>query len=96
MKKDGSCDVSIVEKVLTQLAIFDGKRIAVVKSTVPPGTTAHWNEMFKDSGLTVVFNPEFLTEANAVDDFKNQNRIIVGGPASCIKYCQASISNCIS
>ena len=30
--------------------------------------------------IQVVFNPEFLTEANAVDDFKNQTRIIVGGP----------------
>jgi UDP-glucose 6-dehydrogenase len=27
-----------------------------------------------------VFNPEFLTEANYIDDFKNQNRIIIGGP----------------
>jgi UDPglucose 6-dehydrogenase len=29
--------------------------------------------------LHVTFNPEFLTEANAVEDYKNQNRIIVGG-----------------
>ena len=28
----------------------------------------------------MVFNPEFLTEANAVEDFNNQNRIILGGP----------------
>ena len=28
----------------------------------------------------MVFNPEFLTEANYIDDFKNQNRIIIGGP----------------
>jgi UDPglucose 6-dehydrogenase len=27
-----------------------------------------------------VFNPEFLTEANALDDMRNQNRIILGGP----------------
>ena len=30
--------------------------------------------------LEIVFNPEFLTEANFVEDFKNQNRIILGGP----------------
>jgi UDPglucose 6-dehydrogenase len=29
--------------------------------------------------LDIIFNPEFLTEANAVEDYKNQNRIIVGG-----------------
>ena len=80
MKSSGECDVSIVETVLTQLSKFSGKRIAVVKSTVPPGSTAKWNSMFSDTGLTIVFNPEFLTEANAVEDFKNQNRIIVGGP----------------
>jgi UDPglucose 6-dehydrogenase len=27
-----------------------------------------------------VFNPEFLTEANHIEDFKNQNRIVLGGP----------------
>jgi UDPglucose 6-dehydrogenase len=28
----------------------------------------------------VCFNPEFLTERTAIDDFKNQDRIILGGP----------------
>jgi UDPglucose 6-dehydrogenase len=32
------------------------------------------------NNIQVVFNPEFLTEANAINDFKNQNRIILGGP----------------
>jgi UDPglucose 6-dehydrogenase len=27
----------------------------------------------------IVFNPEFLTEANFIEDFKNQSRIIIGG-----------------
>ena len=26
-----------------------------------------------------IFNPEFLTERNAIEDFNNQNRIILGG-----------------
>ena len=50
----------------------------VLKSTVSPGTTEKWNTEF--SFLQIVFNPEFLTEANAVSDFENQNRIILGGP----------------
>jgi UDPglucose 6-dehydrogenase len=37
-----------------------------------------WNTKFKN--IQIVFNPEFLTEANSVEDFKNQNRIIIGGP----------------
>jgi len=44
---------------------------------VPPGTTERIQEKHKD--MFLVFNPEFLTEANAVEDFKNQNRIILGG-----------------
>ena len=77
MNKDGSCNVSIVEKVLSEL---NNKRQhdVVIKSTIPPGTTKKWNLEY--SNLSIVFNPEFLTEANAVKDFENQNRIILGGP----------------
>jgi UDPglucose 6-dehydrogenase len=80
MYDDGSADLSIVEGVLSQLATLPGERIAVVKSTVPPGSTERWNKMFSEKGLHVIFNPEFLTEANALDDMRNQNRIILGGP----------------
>lgn len=55
-------------------------RIAVVKSTVPPGSTERWNKRYENFNLRVVFNPEFLTEANAINDFKNQTRIVLGGP----------------
>jgi len=80
MFEDGSADLSIVEGVLDELAEIPGERIAVVKSTVPPGSTERWNKKYEGSGLHVVFNPEFLTEANALDDMRNQNRIILGGP----------------
>ena len=82
MYEDGEADLSIVESVLAELAAAGGRkdRVAVVKSTVPPGSTERWNKMFNKDGLYVVFNPEFLTEANALDDMRNQNRIILGGP----------------
>jgi len=81
MFEDGEADLSIVEGVLKELADAGGSdRIAVVKSTVPPGSTERWNKMFEDKGLHVVFNPEFLTEANALDDMREQDRIILGGP----------------
>lgn len=80
MYDDGSADLSIVESALQELADVSGERIAVVKSTVPPGSTEAWNKKFNKQGLYVVFNPEFLTEANALDDMRNQNRIILGGP----------------
>lgn len=80
MYEDGEADLSIVDGVLNELAKIPGERIAVVKSTVPPGSTERWNSKFEKSGLRVVFNPEFLTEANALDDMRSQNRIILGGP----------------
>lgn len=80
MFEDGSADLSIVEGVLEQLASSPGERIAVVKSTVPPGSTQRWNDLYGPRGLHVIFNPEFLTEANALNDMREQNRIILGGP----------------
>jgi len=78
MEKDGSCHIDIVESTLLRLDVINKCKIVVVKSTIPPGTTEIWNHKFKN--IQVVFNPEFLTEANSVEDFKNQNRIIIGGP----------------
>jgi UDPglucose 6-dehydrogenase len=82
MKKDGSCDTSIVEGVVKDInnvcnvRLYDDKIIAI-KSTIPPGTTNRLNK--ENEFVSVIFNPEFLTEANFIDDFKNQNRIIIGG-----------------
>ena len=78
MKKDGSCDLSIVKNTIYDINNFNFGNIAVIKSTVPPGTTKKLNEECKN--IQTIFNPEFLTEANYIDDFKNQNRIIIGGP----------------
>jgi UDPglucose 6-dehydrogenase len=80
MRTDGSADLSIVEGILDELSREPGERVAVVKSTIPPGSTESWNKKYESTGLRVVFNPEFLTEANALDDMRNQNRIILGGP----------------
>ncbi len=80
MRADGAAETSIVESVLDELAAIPGERIAVVKSTVPPGSTEGWNKKYFATGLRVVFNPEFLTEANALEDMRNQTRIVLGGP----------------
>jgi len=78
MRGDGSCYTGIVDEVLEKINASNHCKTIVVKSTIPPGTTARWNNMF--SNIDIVFNPEFLTEANSINDFKNQNRIIIGGP----------------
>ena len=82
MKKNGECDLSICENVLSEIDLLvdnlEQLRTIVIKSTIPPGTTDNWNQKY--DSLNIVFNPEFLTERNAVEDFENQDRIILGGP----------------
>lgn len=83
MKPSGECHTDIVESVLQDVqnaAIKMGrpldKFIVVLKSTVPPGFTKRMQEKY---ALRLLFSPEFLTEANAVQDFKKANRVLLGG-----------------
>ena len=75
MKKDGACYLGILEAVLTDLDNINRCKTIVIKSTIPPGSTQRFNEIYKN--IDIVFNPEFLTEANSIEDYKNQNRIII-------------------
>jgi len=77
MKKSGECDISIVDTVLNQINAISFKKMVVLKSTVPPGTCDLLQSKYQN--IHLMFNPEFLTEANAVQDFINQDRIIIGG-----------------
>lgn len=83
MKPSGECHTEIVESVLQDIqnaAIKVGRSlddfVVVLKSTVPPGFTRRMQDRY---ALRLVFSPEFLTEANAVKDFKSVNRVLLGG-----------------
>ena len=80
MDEDGKCNTSLVEKTIRELTDYVSTKTIVIKSTIPPGTTDRLNSLYPD--VDIMFNPEFLTERNAVEDFNNQNRIILGGPRS--------------
>lgn len=71
----GACNTSIVESVVKQISEIDKTKVVVVKSTVPPGTTGR---LSKETNMSIVFNPEFLTEANYILDFKYQPLIVIG------------------
>jgi UDPglucose 6-dehydrogenase len=83
MSHDGSADTSIVREALEEIAqvpVAPGRnRVVIVKSTVPPGSCAGWNTSCAQKGTAVVFSPEFLTEANCLNDMRNQDRIVLGG-----------------
>jgi UDPglucose 6-dehydrogenase len=78
MNKGGDCNLSIIKEVVNGINDADSGNIVVIKSTIPPGTTNKLNLACKN--INIVFNPEFLTEANFIEDFKNQSKIIIGGP----------------
>lgn len=74
--EDGSCDVSIAKNVLTELNRLQYKGVVVIKSTIIPD---YLHEFKKAYDLKIVYNPEFLTEANADEDFKNPPFQVFGG-----------------
>jgi len=80
MRLSGECDTRLLESVVDKLqkeCISSGAfPTIVIKSTVPPGTTTR---IHNKGHLDVCFSPEFLTEANSFEDFRNQDRIIIGG-----------------
>ncbi len=81
MRKNGACDIRLLESAVREVdsTVYqhNHRPIIVIKSTVPPGTTAMLDEIAPY--CDVCFSPEFLTEANSFEDFKNQSRIIIGG-----------------
>ena len=81
MKADGSCDLSILDKLFEDISNKDlelfEERTFIIKSTVPIGTTKKLVEKYPL--LWIVHNPEFLTARNAVNDLAKADRTIIGG-----------------
>lgn len=74
---DGKQDLAPLEETMQMLKFNNFKGVAVVKSTVLPGTTRRLSE---STGLKrVCHNPEFLTAARPFEDFMNQESILISG-----------------
>lgn len=78
---DGSINLESLSIVLNNInECIDNDCIILIRSTVTPGTSLKFANKYPS--LKIVFNPEFLTEKNANNDFINQSRIILGGDKS--------------
>jgi len=75
MGDDGNQDSTIIEEVVKELAEKCLESIKVVKSTVLPSILDKLH--VKDKKL--IYNPEFLREKHANEDFINSDMIIFGG-----------------
>ncbi|MEK7509172.1 MAG: hypothetical protein AAB605_00490 [Patescibacteria group bacterium] len=70
-------DASIVEDALK--LVGKGK-IAVIKSTIVPGTTKRFQKKFKN--IVIVYSPEFLSESTAAYDAAHPFSNIIGLPVN--------------
>ncbi len=81
----GDADLSRVEAVIEALPASAGAAILVMKSTVPVGTGRRMRAELDARGredVGYVSNPEFLREGSAVADFREPDRVVVGGDRS--------------
>lgn len=72
-RDDGACDTSILESVMGKLANYKG--VIISKVTAPPNLYVELNNRYPN----LVHAPEFLTAANANEDYLNGKFAIIGG-----------------
>lgn len=84
--EDGSADLSRVLDVSKNVArIMKEPKVIVSKSTVPVGTGDKIKKIFKEHSkhkIDYAFNPEFLKEGAAIQDFMSPDRVVVGSTSS--------------
>jgi len=85
-KKSLLVDLKYVYQAVKDIKkVSKGKKIIVTKSTVPVGTGDQIEKILKNKKkFTVISNPEFLREGEAIRDFKYPDRIVVGSNSSSI------------
>lgn len=79
MKADESgIDLSIIESSVEEVTKYTDNtdKIVIIKSTATPETTLKFEKKYPNTKFA--FNPEFLTEANYLNDFLNAPRTIIG------------------
>ncbi len=83
--KSGKADLKYVKSAARAIASGirkgEGRKIVIMKSTVPPGTSREIGKLIAGRGGTEIgmcSNPEFLAEGRAVLDFLAPDRIVVG------------------
>ena len=83
-KNSLSVDLSYIFNVAKEISKFSkNKKIIVTKSTVPVGTGDSIEKYLKNKKkFTIISNPEFLREGDAVRDFRYPDRIVIGSDTS--------------
>jgi UDPglucose 6-dehydrogenase len=80
MNDDGSCNVEYIEAVLEEIQNYS--KVIIAKSTLPPDFYKKLQLKFHN----LVHVPEFLTAANAVNDYEQSAWVLVGGEEPFVEY----------
>jgi len=81
MKSSGEIDYSAIHNSLDMLSdVFKDKPVGerpviVIRSTAVSGTTDNLSKKYE---FHFAFNPEFLREKHALEDFENTDRVVIG------------------
>ena len=81
--ESGDADLTFVHQCAREISEFISPNTQIIiKSTVPVGTCDEVENIIKEhcihSEFSVISNPEFLREGNAISDFINPDRIVIG------------------
>ena len=82
-REDGSCDASILEQTIKELlfTVLNKDIPVICKTTAPPSVYEQLHKQYPN----IVHCPEFLTAANAHEDYINSPYCVLGGDE---KYCE--------
>jgi UDPglucose 6-dehydrogenase len=77
-KENKKSDLSSINRAIDELSKCPlDRKIIIIKSTIPPGTTKRY--MLKYPKMAIVYSPEFLRERSAEQDFLRPDRIVLAG-----------------
>ena len=76
---DGSTELSFFQTAVDEISEALQPTSSIInKSPVPVGTAKIISEQINRRDISIVSNPEFLAEGNAVNDFLSPSRIVIG------------------
>jgi len=92
---NGAPNLRYLWQVVEQIGdYFHSSKLLVIKSTVPIGTTQQIGAFLSEKtncSLDIAFNPEFLREGSAIQDFLKPDRVIIGTSSNRAQQLLAAI-----
>ena len=89
MGDNGNQNSEIIEEVVEKISNLLPKSIIVIKSTVLPEVL----QKLKKTSQNLIYNPEFLREKHANEDFVNSEMIIFGGDRNLCEKVSTAYKN---